>query len=135
MLARDLKIGQRFTFPLMRAWVENDGLYTSDPISDRRYPEFVGKGKPVVLMRLESWKLDPNSIEYVFLEPAECCGRISYCGALAEAQLVEAPPDLLEALEGTLSWLSSYPGGGAMKAYEAVRTTIARIKGESNHGN
>lgn len=33
---------------------------------------------------------------------------------------------LREALEGTLSWLTSYPGGGAMKAYDRARAALPK---------
>lgn len=36
--------------------------------------------------------------------------------------------DLLEALKGTLSWLSSYPGGGAIKAWERAHEAIKKAE-------
>ena len=51
----------------------------------------------------------------------------------ANANLIAAAPDLLEALERTLSWLTSYPGGGTLEpdgVYEQARKAIANAKGE-----
>ena len=38
---------------------------------------------------------------------------------------------LLEALEHSLDWLASYPGGGAAVAYDKARAAIAQAKGET----
>lgn len=48
----------------------------------------------------------------------------------ADAHLIAAAPMMFEALEATLSWLTSYPGGGAMKCYEQARAALAAAKGE-----
>ena len=45
-----------------------------------------------------------------------------------EAQNIQ----LLAALKGALTWLSSYPGGGALKAYDKARAAIATAKGGDN---
>lgn len=49
----------------------------------------------------------------------------------ANARLIAAAPDLLEALQRSLSWLSSYRGGGAMGCYDQARAAIAKALGES----
>lgn len=36
--------------------------------------------------------------------------------------------ELLDELRGTLSWLTSYPGGGAMNRYDRVRAAIAKAE-------
>jgi hypothetical protein len=41
------------------------------------------------------------------------------------ASLLEQNRVLREALKGTLSWLTSYPGGGALKCYDAARDALA----------
>jgi hypothetical protein len=46
----------------------------------------------------------------------------------ANAALFNAAPDLLKALKSTLSWLTSYPGGGALNQYEKVRGVIANAE-------
>ena len=46
------------------------------------------------------------------------------------ASLLEQNRVLREALKGTLSWLTSYPGGGALKCYDAARDALA-TKGAS----
>lgn len=46
--------------------------------------------------------------------------------AQANARLIAAAPELFEALERTLSWLTSYPGGGAMPVYDQARTALAK---------
>lgn len=48
----------------------------------------------------------------------------------ANARLIAAAPDLLSALEKTLSWLTSYPGEGALKAYEQAQAAIAKATGK-----
>ena len=48
---------------------------------------------------------------------------------LADAYLIGAAPALQVALERTLSWLTSYPGGGTMGPtgpYEQARAALAR---------
>lgn len=50
----------------------------------------------------------------------------------ANARLIAAAPDLLAALERTLNWLSSYPGGGTLGQdgpYEQARAAIAKATG------
>ena len=57
----------------------------------------------------------------------ESAGRM----AMPNARLIAAAPDLLAALERTLNWLSSYPGGGTLRPlgpYEQARAAIARAK-------
>ena len=49
-----------------------------------------------------------------------------------DAHLIAAAPVLLEALEGTLDWLTSYPGHGADTAYDRARAAIAAAKGETS---
>ena len=44
--------------------------------------------------------------------------------AAANAQLIAAAPDLLAALERSLNWLSSYPGGCSLPAYDQARAAI-----------
>ena len=48
----------------------------------------------------------------------------------ANARLIAAAPDLLEALERSLNWLASYPGGGAIGVYDQARAAIAKARGE-----
>lgn len=48
----------------------------------------------------------------------------------ANASLVAAAPEMLEALRRSLSWLSSYPGEGAMGCYDQARAAIAKATGE-----
>lgn len=43
---------------------------------------------------------------------------------------VDHTADMIEALERTLSWLTSYPGGGAMPVYEQARAALKKAKGE-----
>ena len=52
----------------------------------------------------------------------------------ANARLIAAAPDLLEALQRTLSWLTSYPGGGTLEpngVYEQARRAISMAIGSS----
>jgi hypothetical protein len=44
----------------------------------------------------------------------------------ANARLIAAAPELAEALEATLSWLTSYPGEGALKSYDKARAALAK---------
>jgi hypothetical protein len=46
--------------------------------------------------------------------------------ALANACLIAAAPDLAAALRRALNWLSSYPGDGAMSAYNEARAALAK---------
>lgn len=55
--------------------------------------------------------------------------EFDYDMSLANARLIAAAPELLEALKRSLSWLSSYPGGGATKVYEQAREAIDKAKG------
>lgn len=55
---------------------------------------------------------------------------IPYKQRVSNARLIASSPDLLEALQGTLSWLTSYPGGGALKAYDKARAAIAKATGK-----
>lgn len=53
------------------------------------------------------------------------------------AALLAAAPDLYAALERTLNWLSSYPGGGPMGPngpYEQARAALSRADGEASRG-
>ena len=45
------------------------------------------------------------------------------------ARLIAAAPDLLAALQRSLNWLSSYPGEGALMAWEQARAAIAKAEG------
>jgi hypothetical protein len=52
----------------------------------------------------------------------------------ANARLIAAAPELYEALERTMNWLASYPGGGTMGIdgpYEQARAALAKAKGEA----
>jgi hypothetical protein len=52
----------------------------------------------------------------------------------ANALLIAAAPELYEALERALNWLSSYPGQGTMGIdgpYEQARSALAKARGES----
>lgn len=49
---------------------------------------------------------------------------------LANARLIAAAPEMLAALERTLNWLSSYPGGNAEGTYQQARAAIAKATGE-----
>jgi hypothetical protein len=53
-------------------------------------------------------------------------------GGLSEedARLIAAAPEILEALTRTLSYLTSYPGNGAMSAYDQARAAIAKATGD-----
>lgn len=49
------------------------------------------------------------------------------------ALLIKSAPDLLAALERSLDWLSSYPGGGTLGPngpYEQARAAIAAARGQ-----
>lgn len=55
-------------------------------------------------------------------------GTIAHENGLSPRQLAEQRAELLEALKRTLSWLTSYPGGGTMGKdgpYEQARAAIA----------
>jgi hypothetical protein len=46
-----------------------------------------------------------------------------------EVERLKAERDeLVRTLQSTLDWLSSYPGGGAIKVYHAVRVAIAKVQ-------
>jgi hypothetical protein len=47
----------------------------------------------------------------------------------ANAHLIAAAPELLEALKNTLSWLTSYPGEGTAQCYAKARAAIAKAEG------
>lgn len=49
---------------------------------------------------------------------------------VSNARLIAAAPDLLGALQRSLNWLSSYPGGGALGCYDQAREAIAKATGE-----
>lgn len=49
-----------------------------------------------------------------------------------DAKLIAAAPDLLDALSRTLSWLASYPGGGALGCYDQALAAVEKATGESN---
>lgn len=51
--------------------------------------------------------------------------------AKADANLIAAAPQLYDALENALSWLSSYPGEGAIGAYNLARNALAAADGEA----
>ena len=51
----------------------------------------------------------------------------------ANARLIAAAPDLLAALERSLNWLASYPGGGTLSRtgpLNQAHQAIAKAKGE-----
>lgn len=48
----------------------------------------------------------------------------------ANARLIVAAPDLLAASKRALDWLASYPGNGALGAYEEMRLAIVKAEGE-----
>lgn len=52
--------------------------------------------------------------------------RSEFRPAEANARLIAAAPEMLEALRRSLSWLSSYPGEGAMGCYDQARAAIAK---------
>lgn len=45
------------------------------------------------------------------------------------ARLIAAAPELLDALERSLNWLASYPGGNANGCYNQARAAIAKATG------
>lgn len=47
----------------------------------------------------------------------------------ANACLIAAAPCLLEALQRSLNWLASYPGGNAEGCYDQARAAIAKATG------
>lgn len=58
-------------------------------------------------------------------------GTVYHETGLTPRQLADQRAELLAALERTLSWLTSYPGSGAMGKtgpYEQARAAIARCK-------
>ncbi len=66
--AKNLKVGQKFTFPALTARLVDGELRT-----EARSPN-----QPrVVLMRLNT--LPPRAVPYVFLEPPECAGQVACC--------------------------------------------------------
>ncbi len=48
----------------------------------------------------------------------------AYHASEADMKLAAAAPDLVKALEISLKWLSSYPGGLALSAYEEARAAL-----------
>ena len=48
----------------------------------------------------------------------------------ANGRLIAAAPDLLEALQRSLNWLASYPGGNANGVYEQARAAIDKATKE-----
>jgi hypothetical protein len=48
---------------------------------------------------------------------------------IEDARLIAAAPDLLAVLKRSLSWLSSYPGDGALDVYDEARAAIAKAEG------
>ena len=67
------------------------------------------------------------------IEPTIGCvyGDIKGKETKANARLIAAAPELLEALKRSLSWLSSYPGGGAINVYDQAQQAIAKATGEA----
>lgn len=51
--------------------------------------------------------------------------------AQANARLIAAAPDILAALERSLNWLASYPGGCCENTYQQARAAICKAKGEA----
>lgn len=58
------------------------------------------------------------------ITPNETFGGID--SAISNAKLVAAAPDLVAALLRSLSWLTSYPGGGAKNVYEQAREALLK---------
>ncbi len=56
-------------------------------------------------------KADPSQ---VIASQSELVAQTVGGNDIANARLIAAAPDLYAALERTLNWLSSYPGGGPM---------------------
>lgn len=56
-------------------------------------------------------------------------GRIDANEASSNARLIAAAPDLLEALQRSLNWLASYPGGNAEGCYDQARAAIDKATG------
>lgn len=87
------------------------------------------------------WKCEPRPDEwddddpaFYITHPATQCPDTTIVNLdnEADARLIAAAPDLLEALERSLSWLSSYPGGNALNCYNQARAAISKARGE-NH--
>jgi hypothetical protein len=90
------------------------------------------------------WMVGPSAVvdgatDYAILADgkiiSEAFGRSSWqfeYDSLANARLIAAAPDLLAALERTLSWLTSYPGEACMRPsgpYAQARAAIAKATG------
>lgn len=69
-------------------------------------------------------------IAVVYADPKHSGGPELQGTEEANTCLISAAPDLLEALNQTLSWLTSYPGEGALKAYEQACAAIAKAEGK-----
>lgn len=59
----------------------------------------------------------------------QTCGpEEAYPDAIFIITACNAHEELVTTLKGCLSWLSSYPGGGAMTQYDKVRKLLATIE-------
>lgn len=63
----------------------------------------------------------------ITVQPAKAAGLDD---AAFIVRAVNAHEALVEALDRTLNWLTSYPGGGALGAYEQAREALSLARGE-----
>jgi hypothetical protein len=61
---------------------------------------------------------------------AEVANGIGLVTALANARLIAAAPELLEALEGTLHFLATYPSDAPYKTWKQAKAAIAKAVGK-----
>lgn len=81
------------------------------------------------------WTFEPGTIDdFPYVIYGEDCLCVE-SGKDSDARLIAAAPDLLEALERTLSWLTSYKGEGTMGPngpYEQARAAISKATGTTS---
>lgn len=87
---------------------------TEPPRNDTRIPAY-GYKRELGYCIAYPFIDDDNSARYDFVSFAH-----------DDAKAIAAVPDLIEALQRSLNWLSSYPGGNAVGCYDQARAALRK---------